>query len=86
MRILPIAAWGLDSVIPGEGVTTAGQFIHGGTIVGCQIDAIQQDPNVYGGDSSNFRPERWIECSEEQKRRMDRAFLAFSAGKRICTG
>ncbi|KAI0382186.1 cytochrome P450 [Hypomontagnella monticulosa] len=86
MRILPIAAWGLDRVVPAEGVTIAGKFIPGGTIVGCQIDAIQQNPDVYGDDSSEFRPERWIECSEEQKRRMDRAFLAFSAGKRICTG
>ncbi|KAI1380425.1 cytochrome P450 [Hypoxylon crocopeplum] len=86
MRILPIAAWGLDRVVPAEGATIAGKFIPSGTVVGCQIDAMHQDPEVYGEDASVFRPERWLDANEEQKRRMDRAFLAFSAGKRICTG
>lgn len=86
MRLLPVASWGLDRIVPPTGATIAGEFIPGGTIVGCQIDAIHQDEVVYGRDSTVFRPERWIEASEEQRRQMDRAFLAFSAGKRKCTG
>ncbi|RFU80102.1 cytochrome p450 [Trichoderma arundinaceum] len=86
MRILPVVSWGLDRVVPSAGVTIAGEFIPGGTIVGCQIDAIHQDEGVFGRDASEFRPERWLEASEEQRRQMDRAFLSFSAGKRTCTG
>lgn len=86
MRILPIASWGLDRVVPPAGAQISGQFIPGGTIVGCQIDAIHQDTEVYGKDSSAFRPDRWLEACEDERRRMDRAFLAFSAGKRTCTG
>jgi cytochrome P450 len=86
MRLLPIASWGLDRIVPAAGATISGKFIPGGTVVGCQIDAIHRDHAVYGKDSSVFRPERWIEADEEQRRRMDRAFLGFSAGKRICTG
>ncbi|KAL2847758.1 cytochrome P450 [Aspergillus pseudoustus] len=86
MRILPIASWGLDRVVPPSGATIAGHFLPGGTIVGCQIDAIQLDQDVYGKDSTAFRPGRWLEANEDQRRRMDRAFLAFSAGKRTCTG
>ncbi|KAI8650969.1 hypothetical protein NCS57_01432500 [Fusarium keratoplasticum] len=86
MRLLPIASWGLDRVVPPAGATIAGEFIPGGTIVGCQIDAVHQDQHVYGKDSATFRPERWLEASEDQRRQMDRAFLAFSAGKRTCTG
>ncbi|CAG9994324.1 unnamed protein product [Clonostachys byssicola] len=86
MRIFPIASWGLDRIVPEGGVTLAGTFIPAGTVVACQIDAIHRDTEVYGLDSEDFRPERWIEADEEQKRRMDRAFLAFSSGKRVCTG
>ncbi|OAQ66104.1 cytochrome P450 [Pochonia chlamydosporia 170] len=86
MRILPIASWGLDRIVPPGGATIAGQFIPGGTVVGCQIDAVHLDEDVFGNDASTFRPERWLETSEEHRRQMDRAFLAFSAGKRTCTG
>lgn len=86
MRLIPIASWGLDRVVPPTGTTIAGVFIPGGTIVWCQIDAIHLNEEVYGKDAAAFRPERWIEASEEQRRNMDRAFLAFSAGKRTCTG
>ncbi|KAH8802559.1 cytochrome P450 [Xylogone sp. PMI_703] len=86
MRYFPVAAWGLDRVVPKGGATISNKFIPGGTVVGCQIDAIQRDQEVYGDDALEFRPERWLEASEEQRRRMDRAFIAFSAGKRICMG
>ncbi|KAI2628736.1 cytochrome P450 [Hypoxylon sp. NC1633] len=86
MRVLPIAAWGFDRIVPAEGASIAGKLIPAGTVVGCQIDTIHQDPYVYGNDASAFRPERWLEAGEEQKRTMDRAFLAFGAGKRICLG
>ncbi|KAL2203291.1 cytochrome P450 [Sarocladium strictum] len=86
MRILPIASWGLDRVVPSTGATIADQFIPGGTVVGCQIDAVHRDEGVFGKDAHTFRPERWIEADEAQLRRMNRSFLAFSAGKRTCTG
>lgn len=86
MRVMPIAAWGLDRIVPSGGTTICGQYIPAGTIVGCHIDATMLDKEVYGDDSKQFRPERWLEASAEQKRAMDRAFVAFSAGKRICMG
>lgn len=86
MRILPIASWGLDRVVPAEGAVIADKFIPPGTVVGCQIDSVHLDEGVYGADAKSFRPERWLEGDEEQQRRMRRSFLAFSAGKRICTG
>ncbi len=86
MRILPIASWGLDRVVPPAGATISGTFIPGGTVVGCQIDSIHLDKDVFGDDAAVFRPERWLEAEEGQRKRMDRAFLAFSAGKRTCTG
>ncbi|KAL4896553.1 cytochrome P450 [Aspergillus ambiguus] len=86
IRLLPVASWGLDRVVPPAGAMIAGRFIPGGTVVGCQIDAIHLDESVYGKDSTAYRPERWIEADEHQRRIMDRSFLGFSAGKRVCTG
>ncbi|OIW31503.1 cytochrome P450 [Coniochaeta ligniaria NRRL 30616] len=86
MRVVPIASWGLDRVVPAGGATIAGTYIPGGTVVGCQIDSVHLDEDIYGRDAAAFRPERWLEADEDRKRRMDRAFLAFSAGKRTCTG
>jgi cytochrome P450 len=78
--------WDLDRVVPAGGATISGVFIPEGTVVGCQIDAVHLDEGVYGEDSTVFRPERWLEASEEGRRQMSRSFLAFSAGKRVCTG
>lgn len=86
MRLLPIPAWGLDRVVPAGGATISGVFIPEGTVVGCQIDAVHLDEGVYGEDSTVFRPERWLEANEDGRRQMNRSFLAFSAGKRVCTG
>lgn len=86
MRLMPIAAWGLDRVVPKGGTTICGQYFPAGTVVGCQIDATMLDQSVYGQDSQDFRPERWLEVPEDQRRRMDRTFIAFSSGKRICMG
>lgn len=86
MRVMPIASWGLDRIVPPGGATISGRYIPAGTVVGCNIDAVHLDEEVYGRDAAAFRPERWLDADEDQRRRMDRAFLAFSAGKRTCTG
>lgn len=86
MRIFPIASWGLDRVVPPGGATISGTYVPGGAVVGVNIDAVHLDQDIYGPDAPTFRPERWLEADEDQRRRMDRAFLAFSAGKRTCTG
>lgn len=86
MRVIPIASWGLDRVVPAGGATISGTYVPAGAVVGCSIDAVHLDEDVYGPDAAAFRPERWLEAGEDVRRRMDRAFLAFSAGKRTCTG
>ena len=45
------------------------------------------DNEVFGDDADQFRPERWLDDGDDQhKKAMARAFLAFSAGKRLCMG
>jgi len=41
---------------------------------------------VYGEDVDCFRPERWLDATEEQLKAMERSSLAFGAGSRVCIG
>lgn len=86
MRYISIAAWGLDRVVPESGATIAGQFIPAGTVVGCQIDAVHRNREVFGENADEFCPERWVDATDLQRKRMERCFLAFSSGKRVCMG
>jgi cytochrome P450 len=86
MRFFPVNASGLDRVVPDGGCSLAGVFLPAGTIVGCFIDSVQRNIGVYGEDADQFRPERWLGADEGRLKKMNRAFLGFGAGKRICVG
>jgi cytochrome P450 len=86
MRCYPILSFGIDRIVPDGGAEIAGSFIPGGTVVACPQYNVHMDKEVYGEDSEAFRPERWLEADGLQRRKMERGFLGFSAGKRICLG
>ncbi|KAG5807023.1 hypothetical protein H9Q71_008389 [Fusarium xylarioides] len=86
MRYWPPFAFGLDRVIPEGGALIAGTMLPAGVEVGAQVGTVHRDYTVYGDDADIFRPERWTEASEAQRALMDRSFLAFSTGKRVCLG
>lgn len=86
MRCWSIAAFMVDRVVPKGGVELAGHFIPEGTQVGCNLHAVHMMTDVWGDDADAFRPERWLEADEERRRKMHKAFLGFSMGKRVCIG
>jgi cytochrome P450 len=86
MRCYPIATFGLDRVVPKGGAEVCGKFIPEGTVVSCLLYSVHCDKDVYGQDADQFRPERWLEADELQRRKMERGFIGFGAGKRICLG
>ena len=67
----------LEREVPKEGVTIAGSFIPGGTIVGINSWVMHANRQVYGEDAESFRPERWFD-SEERVREMKRCNMAVS--------
>lgn len=86
MRLYPVAQWGQDRVVPPEGAVLCGQYIPAQTVVGCHIDSIHRNFEVFGNDADDFNPNRWIAASEGQRARMNRAMLGFGSGKRMCLG
>lgn len=48
--------------------------------------SVLHDASVFP-DPHSFRPERWLDCTdEEQKKAMNKAFVPFGRGTRMCIG
>lgn len=86
LRVHPAAGLPLERVVPPAGVGVCGTFLPGGTIVGCSAWTLHRDEAVWGEGVDEFRPERWIEASEERKAEMKNSLFAFGAGARTCIG
>ncbi|KAI8930867.1 hypothetical protein NX059_011884 [Plenodomus lindquistii] len=86
LRCHPAVGLTLERIVPKGGVTLAGHFLPGGTIAGCSAWVIHRDTAVFGPDSEKFRPERWIDATLEQQKRMASCLLSFGAGARTCIG
>ncbi|KAJ5355970.1 Cytochrome P450 [Penicillium concentricum] len=76
----------MDRVVPKGGMKICGHHIPAGTTVGCHSRVIHLNKDVYGEDAKNFRPERWLEASEEQRKLMERCGIWFGSGKHTCIG
>lgn len=75
-----------ERVVTAGGATIAGTYVPEGTIVACNTGGIYTDASIWGADVDVYRPDRWLEANEEQRIKMNRANLGFSAGKRMCLG
>ena len=85
-RMHPASALQLERVLPPAGANIAGEQIPGGTVVSISTWATHRNPEVFGEDAKIFRPERWLEASEERARLMDKTMLHFGAGNHLCLG
>ncbi|EXJ65883.1 uncharacterized protein A1O5_10859 [Cladophialophora psammophila CBS 110553] len=85
LRCHPAAGLTLERIVPRQGITICGQFIPGGTIVGCSAWTVHRDA-LFGAHPEQFRPKRWLEASPEQKRQMENSLFTFGAGSHTCIG
>lgn len=84
-RLFPAFSVSMPRYAPSQGLTLCGKYIPGGYTVGMNPAIVQHDSGVFGANSLDFEPDRWLE-SEERTRAMDRAILAWGAGTRTCVG
>ncbi|KAL6157922.1 hypothetical protein ACJQWK_07420 [Exserohilum turcicum] len=85
-RLHPAPGLILERVVPKQGMHICGEFIPGGTIVGCNAWVIHRRHEVFGYDVDAFRPERWLEASPDKLKEMKGSMLQFGAGARTCIG
>lgn len=92
-RIHPAPGLPFERVVPPEGVEISGNFIKGGTIVGCNAWVIHRRKDVFGDDVEVYRPERWLVDETKDRdqelariRRMKNTQMQFGMGPRVCLG
>ncbi|KAL6252615.1 hypothetical protein RBB50_000334 [Rhinocladiella similis] len=86
MRLHPGVALILERIVPEGGMSVNNYYIPAGTNVGVNPAVIHHDKTIYGADADDFKPERWLEASEERTKAMDRNLLTFGHGSRTCVG
>ncbi|USP80377.1 UbiH, 2-polyprenyl-6-methoxyphenol hydroxylase and related FAD-dependent oxidoreductase [Curvularia clavata] len=86
MRMHPGVQFPLERVVPAGGATLCDVYLREGTIVGVNPGVVHRNTNIFGPDSDQFRPERWLNPDEEVVKMMERNILTFGAGVRTCTG
>lgn len=86
LRYHPPLAQLLAREIPKGGTTLCGEFIPGGTVVGCNAWVVHRDKELYGDNAGEFYPERWLESDPELVQRMVNLNFAFGGGSRVCIG
>ncbi|UZJ55673.1 hypothetical protein CBS101457_004993 [Exobasidium rhododendri] len=84
LRCYPAVPWIMARVCPEEGAVLGGHAFPAGTCVGMSAYCFHR--RAYGPDSTVFRPERWIEADIEQRKQMEKNFLSFGGGSRVCIG
>jgi cytochrome P450 len=96
IRYLPGVSLGIERYVPpgGQRLPCAGnRVVPQGTILAFNPWIINRNKSVFGPDSHEFRPERWLRGEGEGEaefaarlRAMNDADLSFGAGSRMCIG
>ncbi len=87
LRIFPPVAGLMAKEAPPEGHHWKGHYIPGGTRIGSCAWGIFRREDIWGADSQEFRPERWLESSPEELHLMEGTLdLIFSHGRWQCLG
>lgn len=69
-RMHPAPGLLLERVVPSQGMDILGEFIPGGTIVGCNAWVLHRRPEIFGQDVDTFRPERWLKAGPDRLKEM----------------
>lgn len=85
-RLHPPFCLPLERVVPAGGVTICGRYFPTGTVVGMSPWVANRHKPTFGEDAEQWRPERWLEVGEEQRKKMEQSIMTFGAGRRICLG
>ncbi|KAJ5692601.1 cytochrome P450 [Penicillium macrosclerotiorum] len=94
MRVNPGVGLILERVVPTGGLNLPdGRFVPEGTVVGMNPWVINQNEEVFGTNTEDFRPERWLQSPDEPDEAFQARFskmkstdFTFGAGSRACLG
>ena len=55
-------------------------------MVGVNAWVVHRDRSIFGEDVEQYRPERWLDASEEKLNQMNRTMFQFATGNHVCLG
>ncbi len=85
LRFHPVSSGRLERVVPEGGRIYCGVFVPGGTIVTGQLLALHRNEDVFP-DPDIWIPERWLDATKEEFVEMEKSWVPFGYGSRICIG
>ncbi|RFU27151.1 hypothetical protein B7463_g9175, partial [Scytalidium lignicola] len=85
LRHLPPTSNGLPRQTPPEGAQIAGHWIKGGVTVSVPTYTIHHNASLFT-DPWEFRPERWVEGSEQERENLKKYVIPFTLGRHGCIG
>ncbi|KAJ0426711.1 cytochrome P450 [Aspergillus carlsbadensis] len=83
-RLHPPISLPLERVVPRQGMEVSGVHIPGGTRIAMNPWVVHRDPEVFGRDAEEWRPERWLD--ENEGKVLYNSLLTFGGGHRSCLG
>lgn len=86
LRMHPAAGLPIERVVPPGGLDICERFFPGGTIVGINPWVEHRNPQIWGPDANEFRPERWLTDDASGLAVMNRHNMTFGVGSRTCIG
>ena len=94
MRIHPAVGFGLERLVPGEGLTLSdGTLLKSGTVVSMNAWVVHRNRDIFGADADTYNPTRWLQgekesasAFQERYNNMRRHDFTFGAGTRTCIG
>lgn len=85
LRSLPPTSIGLLRVTPPQGAVVAGQFLKGGITCSSPTFSLHHDPKLFP-DPWSYKPERWLDGSDEERRNLKSYVIPFTLGRHACIG
>lgn len=86
LRHSPSAPTILPRIVSEGGEELHGMYAPAGAEVAANAWVTNRHPEVYGEDSMEWRPERWLDCDEKHSKMMERFLHTFGYGQRSCLG
>ncbi|KAH8803366.1 cytochrome P450 CYP625A1 [Xylogone sp. PMI_703] len=81
-RLNPISAGRAERIVP-LGKEYNGVFLPNGTIVSASALAVQHSTSVFP-EPHIYNPDRWLQASSDQLRNMEKYYMPFGYGARLC--